>query len=115
VYLSTAVSGVFTISYGGLGPTETRVLAVLANTVFFFFDIPSLRVAGCEITFLEIVAGAVGVIGCVTFLVGAVKTARRLLLADRTARRTKPVPRTRSVRRAQPVRPTRPARRNRPS
>ena len=115
VYLSTAVSGVFTISYGGLGPTETRFLAVLANTVFFFFDVPSLRVAGYEITFLEIVAVAVGVICCVIFLVGAVKTAHRLLLEDRTARHTRPARRTGPSRRTRPARRTMPARRIRPS
>jgi len=89
VYLTTAVNGVFTISYAGLGPTETRVLAVLANTVFFFVDIPSLRVFGYEVTFLEIVAGIVG-IGCgAIFIIASVRTARGLSHADRAALREK--------------------------
>ena len=36
VYVTTAVTGVFQLSYGKLGPTEVRVLAILANTAMFF-------------------------------------------------------------------------------
>lgn len=36
VYVRTAVDGVFKISFGGFGPTEVRVIAVLANTIVFF-------------------------------------------------------------------------------
>lgn len=36
VYVRTYVAGEFKISYGGLGPTEIRVLAILLNTVMYF-------------------------------------------------------------------------------
>ena len=36
VYVTTFVTGEFKISYGKLGPTEIRVIAILANVVFFF-------------------------------------------------------------------------------
>jgi archaetidylinositol phosphate synthase len=39
VYLRTYVAGEFKISYGGLGPTESRVVAVLLNTGMYFFGI----------------------------------------------------------------------------
>jgi archaetidylinositol phosphate synthase len=40
VYIRTCVDGVFKISYGKLGPTEVRVLAIIANTVLFFSSNP---------------------------------------------------------------------------
>jgi archaetidylinositol phosphate synthase len=36
VYVTTFVTGEFKISYGKLGPTEIRVIAILANVAFFF-------------------------------------------------------------------------------
>ncbi len=35
VYISTAVSGVFQISFGRFGPTEIRVIAILLNAGMF--------------------------------------------------------------------------------
>jgi phosphatidylglycerophosphate synthase len=40
VYIRTCVDGVFKISYGKLGPTEVRMLAIIANTVLFFSSNP---------------------------------------------------------------------------
>jgi archaetidylinositol phosphate synthase len=37
VYVRTCVAGEFKISYGRLGPTEIRVLAILLNTSMYFF------------------------------------------------------------------------------
>ena len=37
VYVRTYVVGEFKISYGGLGPTESRVIAILLNMSMFFF------------------------------------------------------------------------------
>jgi len=36
VFLITSVEGVFQISYGRLGPTEARVIAMSANTIIYF-------------------------------------------------------------------------------
>ncbi len=40
VYIRTCVDGVFKISYGKLGPTEIRLIAILANTILFFSSNP---------------------------------------------------------------------------
>jgi phosphatidylglycerophosphate synthase len=37
VYVRTCVVGEFKISYGRLGPTEVRLIAILLNTAMFFF------------------------------------------------------------------------------
>jgi archaetidylinositol phosphate synthase len=39
VYVRTCVAGEFRISYGRLGPTEIRVLAILLNTSMYFFGL----------------------------------------------------------------------------
>jgi phosphatidylglycerophosphate synthase len=43
VYITTSVKGVFKISYGKLGPTEIRVIAMLSNALVFFLGNPQVR------------------------------------------------------------------------
>ena len=43
VYITTSVKGEFKISYGSLGPTEARVLAMIANTVVFYVGNPKIK------------------------------------------------------------------------
>jgi len=43
VYITTSVKGEFKISYGSLGPTEARVLAMIANTIVFFIGNPKIK------------------------------------------------------------------------
>ena len=42
VYLRTCVRGEFTISYGKLGPTEGRLIAMSANALIFFIGNPQV-------------------------------------------------------------------------
>jgi phosphatidylglycerophosphate synthase len=46
VYITTSVKGVFKISYGSLGPTEVRVIAIISNVVVYFLGNPTFNVAG---------------------------------------------------------------------
>jgi archaetidylinositol phosphate synthase len=41
-YLRTSVSGEFKISYGRLGPTESRVIAVLLNVAMYFWGVQTM-------------------------------------------------------------------------
>jgi archaetidylinositol phosphate synthase len=43
VYITTSVKGEFKISYGSLGPTEVRVIAIIANTIMYFIGNPALN------------------------------------------------------------------------
>jgi archaetidylinositol phosphate synthase len=45
-YLRTSVSGEFKISYGRLGPTESRVVAVLLNISMYFLGIQTISFNG---------------------------------------------------------------------
>jgi len=42
VYITTSVKGEFKISYSSLGPTEARVIAMIANTIVFFIGNPMI-------------------------------------------------------------------------
>ena len=43
VYITTSVKGEFKISYGSLGPTEARVIAMIANAIVFFIGNPMIN------------------------------------------------------------------------
>jgi phosphatidylglycerophosphate synthase len=43
VYITTSVRGEFKISYGSLGPTEVRVIAMIANAVIYFIGNPKIN------------------------------------------------------------------------
>lgn len=55
VYITTYVNGVFRISYIRLGPTEMRVIAILANTVVFILGNPMLHLPFGPISFYNLV------------------------------------------------------------
>ena len=42
-YINTIVGGEFKISYGKVGPTELRIIAVIVNIIIFFCGNPLLR------------------------------------------------------------------------
>lgn len=90
VYLVTYVNGVFRISYARLGPTETRVLAIIANTVVFFtgnplihFSIGSPIPFVASLTFYDLVAVVFAILVSSFFIASAVTTAMNLSREDR--------------------------------
>jgi phosphatidylglycerophosphate synthase len=56
VYLRTCVKGEFTISYGKLGPTEARLIAIAANTLVFFLGNPKIRILSFDLSIYNWVA-----------------------------------------------------------
>jgi phosphatidylglycerophosphate synthase len=82
-YVRTCVVGEFKISYGRLGPTEIRVLAILLNTAMYFFGLRtiefSLGIAGkLSISAYDLVVAAIGLLLLFFFLTTASKQARIL-------------------------------------
>ncbi|MEA3439586.1 MAG: CDP-alcohol phosphatidyltransferase family protein [Chloroflexota bacterium] len=61
VYVTTAVTGVFQISYGKFGPTEVRVLAILANTAMFFFGTAVILREPIDISIYDVFVAIVAV------------------------------------------------------
>ena len=43
VYITTSVKGVFKISYGSLGPTEVRAIAIISNIIVYFLGNPQIH------------------------------------------------------------------------
>lgn len=78
VYVRTVVDGVFKISYGGLGPTEMRLIVIAANTAVFFLGNPSFEIGGQMLTVFDVVVLAVAAGLAGTFLVSAYSYAMRL-------------------------------------
>ena len=85
VYLGTFVNGVFRISYAGLGPTETRMVAILANTFVFFTDNPFIHIGAYRMTFYDLVSAALCVLGGLIFVISATRMAIELSREDRVA------------------------------
>jgi archaetidylinositol phosphate synthase len=56
VYLRTCVKGEFTISYGKLGPTEARLIAIAANTLVFFLGNPKYKFFSLNLSIYDWVA-----------------------------------------------------------
>ena len=80
VSLVTISRDVFKISFGGLGPTESRLAMIAANTLVFFLGNPTLTVAGYESTLFNLIgiAGTVLLVG--TYVIVGLK--ERATLAE---------------------------------
>jgi archaetidylinositol phosphate synthase len=86
IFVRTCVAGEFKISYGRLGPTEIRVLAILLNTVMFFVGVREIPLAlGTDRPFMlnpyDLIVGAIAIILATFFLVTVVQETRRLAKA----------------------------------
>ncbi len=83
VYVRTCVDGEFKISYGKLGPTEIRVLAIVLNTVMYFGGVRTLNLplgvlGRLLFTPYDIAAVAVAILLLTFFVITAVQETRRL-------------------------------------
>lgn len=77
-YLRTYVAGEFKISYGRLGPTESRAIAILLNTAMFFFGIQNFKLFGATFSTYDIVVAAIALLLFSFFINTAAREARRL-------------------------------------
>ena len=69
-YVKTAVTGVFKISYGKIGPTEIRVMVIGANAVFYFASNPMIDLSFIDISFFNLIVLGIAVslfIYCIVF------------------------------------------------
>lgn len=68
VYITTYVSGEFRISYMSLGPTEMRVIAIIANTIMLVAGNPKVTLLFGQYNLYDLIVMAV----CALFYVGFV-------------------------------------------
>jgi archaetidylinositol phosphate synthase len=78
VYLRTHIAGEFKISYGGLGPTESRVVAVLLNTAMFFFGFQNIQIGRQTLSLYDVPVLVVALVLFGFFIDTAIKETRRL-------------------------------------
>jgi len=84
-YLSTYTNNVFQISFGELGPTEIRALAIILNIVIYFMKDPKAKFYIGNITpltFLDIAVVVVALILYSMFLIFSISSARSLRKID---------------------------------
>ncbi|HAF49137.1 MAG TPA: hypothetical protein DCL08_07865 [Anaerolineaceae bacterium] len=83
VYLITYVTGVFNITSAKIGPTEIRVLAILANTTMLFIGNPkvNLPIFG-PTTLYTLFVGFIALLMTLYFLINTSIQARKLKLLD---------------------------------
>ena len=78
VYLRTYIVGEFKISYGGLGPTESRVIAILLNTAMYFFGVQSFMIGPYPVSIYDLALLAIALVLFGFFFNTAAKEVRRL-------------------------------------
>jgi archaetidylinositol phosphate synthase len=84
VFVRTSVSGIFKISYGKLGPTEIRVLAILLNIGMYFGGVVTYSVmlgSTNQLVFspYDLVVAAIALLLLIFFLVTAIQEIMRLV------------------------------------
>jgi phosphatidylglycerophosphate synthase len=75
-YVGAFVSGEFKISYARIGPTEMRVIAILANIGIFFFGNPDVTLGDLTLTVFDLL---IAIIASALFLVFVYSTATEAL------------------------------------
>lgn len=78
IFLRTHVAGEFKISYGGLGPTESRAVAVVLNTGMYFLGQQNLTFGSVAFSLYDIFVAALGVLLLSFFINTAVREGIRL-------------------------------------
>jgi len=78
VYIRTYVEGVFKISYGRFGPTEVRLIVILANAVIYFLGNPTVALAFGVLSIYDLIAAIVAIILIIIFVVSTISQAREL-------------------------------------
>jgi phosphatidylglycerophosphate synthase len=83
VYITTSVEGVFKISYGRLGPTEIRALAILANITVYFLGNPQISLPWIDLSLYNLIVSVIVALLVIFFVNTTVKQAIRFEREDR--------------------------------
>lgn len=86
VYLIMVTKGVFQISLWKIGPTEIRMIAILANVFIYFSNNPKLPAPLGQYTYYDAVIVAVSLLLVVFFFIMAARTGMELSAQDNYTR-----------------------------
>ena len=82
VYVRTYVDGVFKISYAKIGPTEMRLIAMIANTVVYFVGNPVLKLPYGTVSVYNLIGMTIAAALAIAFVVSTVVQAREYAKVD---------------------------------
>jgi archaetidylinositol phosphate synthase len=80
--LRANISGVFQLSYGGIGPTEMRVMFILLNVVMYFFPPRPISLLGWEMAYPSWLSLTRSSVALATFAFSMLSDIRRLAIED---------------------------------
>lgn len=83
-YVKTAVTGVFKISYGKIGPTEVRAIVIGVNAVFYFSSNPMIRLPFIDISLFNLIILSLAITFFIHYIVVTLQQAAALNKQDRT-------------------------------
>jgi archaetidylinositol phosphate synthase len=89
VFLITSVEGVFQISYGRLGPTEARVIAMSANTIIFFAGNPVIQLPFGSFHLFDVIVLGIILLLTTFFVYTTISHGIALSKSDRAAQKNK--------------------------
>jgi phosphatidylglycerophosphate synthase len=89
VFLITSVEGVFQISFGRLGPTEARLIAMSANTIVFFTGNPVINLPFGKVNLFDLIVLGVIILLTVIFVTTTISHGVALSKSDQAARHNK--------------------------
>ncbi len=91
VFVRMCVFGVFQISFGRLGPTEIRVIAILANTWVFFFGNPKVALPFGIFAVYDLIGIAITIILLAIFVITMTTQALQLSRMDVVTKKVAPL------------------------
>ena len=80
--LRANISGVFQLSYGGIGPTEMRVMFILLNVAMYFFPPQPISLLGLEMGYPSWLSLTWSSVALATFAFSMLTDIRRLAIED---------------------------------
>ncbi len=90
IFIKTYVDGIFRISWAHLGPTEMRVIAILANTLVFFIGNPMISLPFGRWSLYNVILFALTLTLFIAYLVIVLQQASYLASVEKA--KTNPVP-----------------------
>lgn len=85
VYITTFVIGVFRISFSKIGPTEFRLMLIIANTLIYFIGNPLVELPIGTVTIYDALGIVVAISLFILFIVSTLKQAIELSKIETTA------------------------------
>lgn len=83
VYVDTYVTGVFKISYGKLGPTEMRAIAIILNIAFLYIGVPTIEFSFGQVSVYDLVALAIALLLISIYIFSTIRRAGELARLER--------------------------------